>query len=208
MLRKPSAAHSSVRTASRQASGVPLICCADATTKLFRAVSSSVTVPWRRPRLAGATGPVAERGTPCRVRAWLPATGPGRRLRRREGEGFGRSSGGAEEGFAGAGDEQGGDSGERPRRVDERQIVTARGLPHGMDGARWAANFLERYRGETVLLSPPQPVQRALIALLARDVSFLDAGPRSRRPGRGDRRSHGRARYDRPGSGGSGWTLP
>ena len=50
-------------------------------------------------------------------------------------------------------------------------LFTARGLPHGMGGARWGANFLERYRGETVFLSPPQPVQRALIALLARDSS-------------------------------------
>ena len=50
-------------------------------------------------------------------------------------------------------------------------LFTARGLPHGLGGARWAANFLERYRGETVLLSPPQPVQRTLIALLARDSS-------------------------------------
>jgi AraC-like DNA-binding protein len=33
-LRKPSAAHSSAHTASRQGLGVPLICCADATTKL------------------------------------------------------------------------------------------------------------------------------------------------------------------------------
>ena len=55
-------------------------------------------------------------------------------------------------------------------------LFTARGLPHGLGGARWAANFLERYRGETVLLKPPQPVQRALIALLARDSS-----PRGRR---------------------------
>src|SRR5436190_21387084 len=46
-----------------------------------------------------------------------------------------------------------------------------RGLPRGLGGARWAANFLERYRSETVLLAPPQPVQRTLIALLARDSS-------------------------------------
>lgn len=50
-------------------------------------------------------------------------------------------------------------------------LFTSRGLPRGLGGARWAASFLERYRGETVLLSPPQPVQRALIALLARDPS-------------------------------------
>jgi hypothetical protein len=75
-------------------------------------------------------------------------------------------------------------------------LFTARGLPHGLGGARWAANFLERYRGETVLLKPPQPVQRALIALLARDSSprrrscwrvslTRFAGCRSQLPGRG-----------------------
>ncbi len=48
-------------------------------------------------------------------------------------------------------------------------LFTSKGLPRGLGGARWAASFLERYRGETVFLSPPQPVQRALIALLARD---------------------------------------
>jgi quercetin dioxygenase-like cupin family protein len=51
-------------------------------------------------------------------------------------------------------------------------LFTSRGLPRGLGGARWAARFLDRYRGETDLLSPPQPVQRALIALLAgRDPS-------------------------------------
>jgi quercetin dioxygenase-like cupin family protein len=48
-------------------------------------------------------------------------------------------------------------------------LFTPRGLPRGLRGARWAAGFLKRYRDETVFLSPPQPVQRALIALLARD---------------------------------------
>jgi quercetin dioxygenase-like cupin family protein len=48
-------------------------------------------------------------------------------------------------------------------------LFTPHGLPRGLDGARWVAGFLERYRGETVFLSPPQPVQRALIALLAHD---------------------------------------
>lgn len=47
-------------------------------------------------------------------------------------------------------------------------LFTPRGLPSGMRGARWAAAFLKRYREETVLLSPPPIVQRALIALLAR----------------------------------------
>jgi quercetin dioxygenase-like cupin family protein len=50
-------------------------------------------------------------------------------------------------------------------------LFTARGLPTAWAGPAGSANFLERYRGETVLLKPPQPVQRALIALLARDSS-------------------------------------
>ena len=48
-------------------------------------------------------------------------------------------------------------------------LFTSRGLPRGLRGARWAARFLKRYRGETVMQSPPQFVQRALFALLARD---------------------------------------
>ncbi len=39
-------------------------------------------------------------------------------------------------------------------------------------------------------------------------VSFPDGVPRSPLPGPGGRRSRGRAQYDLPGSGGSGWTLP
>ena len=49
-------------------------------------------------------------------------------------------------------------------------LFTSRGLPRGIRGARWAAGFLKRYRDETVMVSPPQPVQRLLIALLARDA--------------------------------------
>jgi quercetin dioxygenase-like cupin family protein len=49
-------------------------------------------------------------------------------------------------------------------------LFTSRGLPRGMRGARWAAGFLKRYRDETVMVSPPQPVQRLLTALLARDA--------------------------------------
>ena len=49
-------------------------------------------------------------------------------------------------------------------------LFTSRGLPRGVRGARWAAGFLKRYRDETVMVSPPQPVQRLLIALLARDA--------------------------------------
>jgi quercetin dioxygenase-like cupin family protein len=47
-------------------------------------------------------------------------------------------------------------------------LFTQRGRPRGLRGARWAARFLKRYRDETVFLSPPPIVQRALIALLAR----------------------------------------
>jgi quercetin dioxygenase-like cupin family protein len=47
-------------------------------------------------------------------------------------------------------------------------LFTPRGLPRGLRGARWAARFLKRYRDETVMVSPPQFVQRALFALLAR----------------------------------------
>ncbi len=48
-------------------------------------------------------------------------------------------------------------------------LFTPRGMPKGLRGARWAAGFLKRYRDETVFVSPPAFVQRALIALLARD---------------------------------------
>jgi quercetin dioxygenase-like cupin family protein len=49
-------------------------------------------------------------------------------------------------------------------------LFTARGLPRGLRGARWAAGFLKRYRDETVMVSPPQVVQRLLFAVLARDA--------------------------------------
>jgi|tagenome__1003787_1003787.scaffolds.fasta_scaffold20152921_1 mannose-6-phosphate isomerase-like protein (cupin superfamily) len=48
-------------------------------------------------------------------------------------------------------------------------LFTARGLPRGLKGARWAAGFLKRYQDETVFISPPRFMQRILIALLARD---------------------------------------
>jgi hypothetical protein len=35
-------------------------------------------------------------------------------------------------------------------------------------GARWAATFLKRHREETVMTSPPQFAQSAMIALLGR----------------------------------------
>ncbi len=43
------------------------------------------------------------------------------------------------------------------------------GIPRGLRGARWAARFLKKHSDETVMLSPPPVVQRALFALLARD---------------------------------------
>jgi quercetin dioxygenase-like cupin family protein len=47
-------------------------------------------------------------------------------------------------------------------------LFTPRGNPRGLRGMRWAAQFLKRYRDETVMVSPPQFVQRGLIALFAR----------------------------------------
>ena len=41
------------------------------------------------------------------------------------------------------------------------------GIPKSLAGARWAANFLERHRAETVMTFPPQFAQRAMIALFA-----------------------------------------
>ncbi len=58
---------------------------------------------------------------------------------------------------------------EESSRAGREGLFTARGLPRGLSGVRWAAGFLKRYRDETVFASPPQIVQRALIALLARD---------------------------------------
>lgn len=48
-------------------------------------------------------------------------------------------------------------------------MFTRGGLPRGLRGARWGAHFLKRHRSETVMTFPPQFVQSALIALLARD---------------------------------------
>ena len=59
---------------------------------------------------------------------------------------------------------------EESAAAGQEGLFTARGLPRGLRGARWAAGFLKRYREETVFLSPPQIVQRVLIALLARDA--------------------------------------
>ena len=57
---------------------------------------------------------------------------------------------------------------EEAAQAGEQGLFTQRGLPRGLRGARWAAGFLKRYRDETVFLTPPAIVQRALIALLAR----------------------------------------
>jgi quercetin dioxygenase-like cupin family protein len=49
-------------------------------------------------------------------------------------------------------------------------LFTQSGRPRGLRGLRWAAQFIKRYRDETVFLSPPPIVQRVLVALLARSV--------------------------------------
>jgi quercetin dioxygenase-like cupin family protein len=59
---------------------------------------------------------------------------------------------------------------EESARAAREGLFTARGLPRGLRGMRWAAGFLKRYRDETVFISPPAPVQNVLIALFARDV--------------------------------------
>jgi mannose-6-phosphate isomerase-like protein (cupin superfamily) len=42
------------------------------------------------------------------------------------------------------------------------------GIPRSLRGMRWAAGFLARYRDDVVMAFPPQPVQRAMIALVGR----------------------------------------
>src|SRR5215212_1467440 len=42
------------------------------------------------------------------------------------------------------------------------------GIPKSMRGARWAAGFLKRHRDDVVMTFPPAPVQKAMVALLAR----------------------------------------
>ena len=42
------------------------------------------------------------------------------------------------------------------------------GVPRSLRGARWAARFLNRYRGDVVMSFPPRSVQSAMIALLGR----------------------------------------
>jgi len=41
------------------------------------------------------------------------------------------------------------------------------GIPKGLKGTRWAADFLDRYGDETVMVFPPQFVQKATKALFA-----------------------------------------
>lgn len=57
------------------------------------------------------------------------------------------------------------------QRDGDNLIVDCLVDPGGSLPAHRHPRQVERYRGETVLLSPPQPVQRTLIALLARDSS-------------------------------------
>ena len=57
---------------------------------------------------------------------------------------------------------------EEAAAAGQQGLFSRRGRPRGLRGARWAAGFLKRYRDETVFLTPPQPVQRILISLLAR----------------------------------------
>jgi hypothetical protein len=49
-------------------------------------------------------------------------------------------------------------------------MLTARGLPCGLRGARSSARFLKRYRSGTVFVSPSTLLQDLLIALHARDA--------------------------------------
>ena len=57
---------------------------------------------------------------------------------------------------------------EEAAAAGEQRLFMRGGLPRGLRGARWAAEFLKRYEDETVLVSPPRVLQRAMIALLAR----------------------------------------
>jgi quercetin dioxygenase-like cupin family protein len=50
----------------------------------------------------------------------------------------------------------------------EQRLFTSGGLPRSLRGARWIADFIKRYRDETVFVSPPAMVQHVLVAVLAR----------------------------------------
>src|SRR5206468_1727760 len=82
MLRKPSAAHSSAHTASRQACGVPLTCCADATTlgASVRHTGVSIMASAATP---GDSGSGNQRPPPVRWRSAPPADAPGTRMSQR-----------------------------------------------------------------------------------------------------------------------------
>lgn len=47
----------------------------------------------------------------------------------------------------------------------QRGLFRKGGIPASLEGARWAADFLDRHRAETVMTFPPQFAQRAMIAL-------------------------------------------
>jgi quercetin dioxygenase-like cupin family protein len=57
---------------------------------------------------------------------------------------------------------------EESAEAAQQGLFNSKGLPRGLRGTRWAAQFLKRYREETVMVSPPQFVQSALFALFAR----------------------------------------
>jgi hypothetical protein len=48
-------------------------------------------------------------------------------------------------------------------------LIMKGGIPKGLKGARWGAQFIKRHRGETVITFPPPFMQSAMIALFARD---------------------------------------
>jgi mannose-6-phosphate isomerase-like protein (cupin superfamily) len=47
-------------------------------------------------------------------------------------------------------------------------LYNARNMPTGFRGATWLAEFALRFRDETVMTSPPPPLQRVVLPLLAR----------------------------------------
>lgn len=48
-----------------------------------------------------------------------------------------------------------------------RGLFRRGGIPASLEGARWAATFLERHSAETVMTFPPRFAQRAMIAIFA-----------------------------------------
>lgn len=53
-------------------------------------------------------------------------------------------------------------------RAAREGLYNARNLPTSWHGATWLADFALRFRGETVMTSPPPALQRAVLPLLAR----------------------------------------